>query len=65
MFLADHVPIAAGEVRVVDRAGDETRVGPLDEEQRDAVMNGLLTLGEVMRSEGLKASQLDLPLEGK
>jgi hypothetical protein len=39
-------------------------VGALEESQREAVMNGLFTLGEVMRSEGLKA-QLELPIEDK
>jgi len=67
VVLTTHSPdllsmLAADEVRVVDRAEDETRVGPLEESQRDAVMKGLFTLGEVMRSEGLKVGQLALPI---
>jgi predicted ATPase len=69
VVLTTHSPdllsmLSADEVRVVDRAEDETRVGALEESQREAVMNGLFTLGEVMRSEGLKA-QLELPIEDK
>jgi predicted ATPase len=69
VLLTTHSPdllalLRADEVRVVERVGDETRVAALDEAQRNLVTDGLFSLGEVMRSEGLRAQQLDLPLDG-
>lgn len=49
----------AEEVRVVVRGPDGTTVSPMSGPQRTAVREGLLTLGEVLRTEGL---QPDLPL---
>lgn len=68
VVLTTHSPdllslLSADEVRVVDRVGDETRIAPLDEAQRAVVTRGLFSLGEVMRSEGLRPKQLVLPLE--
>jgi predicted ATPase len=51
----------AEEVRVVVRGPDGTTVSPMSAPQRTAVREGLLTLGEVMRTEGL---QPDLPQAG-
>ena len=70
VVLTTHSPdllalLAADDVRVVERADDETRVAPLHEAQRDVVNRGLFSLGEVMRSEGLRPKQLELPLEGE
>jgi predicted ATPase len=70
VVLTTHSPdllslLSADEVRVVERLGDETGVAPLDEAQRDVVTSGLFSLGEVMRSEGLRPKQLELPLEGE
>jgi predicted ATPase len=70
VVLTTHSPdllslLSADEVRVVERIGDETRVAPLDESQRDVVRRGLFSLGDVMRSEGLRPKQLDLPVEGE
>jgi predicted ATPase len=70
VVLTTHSPdlltlLSADEVMVVERVGDETRVAPLDEAQRDLVTRGLFSLGEVMRSEGLRPKQLELPLEGE
>lgn len=70
VVLTTHSPdllslLSADEVRVVERVGDETRVAPLDEAQRDLVTRGLFSLGEVMRSEGLRPKQLELPLVGE
>jgi len=70
VVLTTHSPdllslLSADSVRVVERVGDETRVAPLDESQRDLVARGLFSLGDVMRSEGLRPKQLDLPLEGE
>ena len=49
------------EVRVVMRGPDGTAVSAMAEPQRTAVREGLLTLGEVLRTEGL---QPDMPLAG-
>jgi predicted ATPase len=49
----------ADEVRVVIRGPNGTTVSPMAGPQRAAVREGLLTLGEVLRTEGL---QPDLPL---
>jgi predicted ATPase len=70
VVLTTHSPdllslLSTDEVRVVERSGDETRIGPLDDAQRDLVKQGLFTLGEVMRSEGLKPKQLELSLDGE
>jgi predicted ATPase len=47
------------DVRVVLRGPEGTTVAAMSAEQRDAVRTGLLTLGEVLRTEGL---QQELPL---
>lgn len=70
VVLTTHSPdllsmLSADEVRVVERIGDETRIAPLDDAQRDVVTRGLFSLGDVMRSEGLRPKQLDLPLVGE
>ncbi len=44
----------ADDVRVVERADGVTTVSPLDKTQRDAVRQRLLTLGDLVRMEGLK-----------
>ncbi|MBX3226792.1 MAG: AAA family ATPase [Labilithrix sp.] len=67
VVLTTHSPdllslLSAEEVRVVTRVDDETRVEELDEAQRDVVTRGLFSLGDVMRSEGLRPQQLALPL---
>lgn len=46
--------VSAEEVRVVERRDGVTTVQPMAEEQKDLVKRGLLTLGEVLRTEGLK-----------
>ena len=66
VVLTTHSPdllalLSADEVRVVERSGDETQVAPLDDAQREVVTQGLFSLGDVMRAEGLRARQLDLP----
>lgn len=55
------LPVEA--VRVVERVGGETTVAALDDAQREVVSDGLFSLGEVMRAEGLRARQMSLPLE--
>lgn len=47
----------AEEVRVVVRGPDGTTVSPMSAPQRTAVREGLLTLGEVLRTEGLQPEQ--------
>lgn len=49
----------AEEIRVVLRGPEGTTVAPMSPPQREAVREGLLTLGEVLRTEGL---QQELPL---
>jgi len=49
----------ADDVRVVVRVQEGTTVAPMSTAQRDVVRGGLLTLGEVLRTEGL---QPELPL---
>jgi predicted ATPase len=50
--LLEHV--RAEEVRVVERRDGVTTVQPMAEVQKELVQRGLLTLGEVLRTEGLK-----------
>lgn len=52
--------VSADDVRVVVRGSDGTSVAPMSADQRKAVRDGLLTLGDVLRTEGL---QPQLPLE--
>lgn len=47
------------EIRVVERRQGETTVAPLDANQRELVRKHLLTLGEMLRTEGLK-QQIEL-----
>jgi predicted ATPase len=66
VLLTTHSPelldlMDADDVRVVLRDQEGTTVAPMSSAQRDAVRSGLLTLGEVLRTEGL---QQDLPLVG-
>jgi predicted ATPase len=51
----------AEDVRVVVRGPKGTTVAPMEASQREAVREGLLTLGDVLRTEGL---QPELPLAG-
>jgi predicted ATPase len=44
----------ADEVRVVERHDGVTTVSPMEESQREAVKERLLTLGDLMRMEGLR-----------
>jgi predicted ATPase len=55
--LLDH--FEADYIRVVHRAGDATRISPMDEDQRNAVRDSLATLGEVLRHEGLKPAKTE------
>lgn len=66
VILTTHSPdlldlVSADEVRVVTRSDDETTVSPLDPEQLSVVKRGLFSLGEVMRAEGLRPQQQELP----
>lgn len=51
--------VDAADVRVVVREGGVTSAGAMDEGQRDIVREGLMSLGEVLRTEGLR---IQLPL---
>jgi predicted ATPase len=66
VVLTTHSPdllalLSADEVRVVERSGDETQVAPLEDAQREVVTQGLFSLGDVMRAEGLRPKQMELP----
>jgi predicted ATPase len=52
------------DVRVVLRGQEGTSVAPMSAAQRDAVRNGLMTLGEVMRTEGLQQQVLPSMVAG-
>ena len=59
VLLTTHSPellnlVKADEVRVVARSNSGTRIGGMAEDQRDAVTRGLLRLGELMTTEGLR-----------
>lgn len=48
-------------IRVVERRNGVTNVGPVHQEQRDAIKSRLLTVGDVVDMEGgLKQDELDL-----
>ncbi len=52
-------------VRVVERdAEGRTRVGRMDATQREVVTRRLMTLGEIMRTEGLRQAVAPLEAEG-
>ncbi len=51
----------AEDVRVVRRVEGTTTVGLMAEHQRDAVKSGLMTLGDVLRTEGIAQQELPLP----
>jgi predicted ATP-binding protein involved in virulence len=55
--------VKVGDVRVVERRDGATMIARMSEDQRELVKNGLMTLGEVMRSGGIQPQpeQLDLP----
>lgn len=48
-------------VRVVERRDGQTTVTPLEESQRRVVQEGLFSLGEVLRTEGLRQMELRFP----
>lgn len=59
VILTTHSPelldlLTAEELRVVERSDGVTSVAPLDEDQRHLVRDHLMTLGEVLRTEGLR-----------
>jgi predicted ATPase len=65
IVLTTHSPelldrIDADDVRVVERNDGVTTVARMADHQRDAVRNGLLSLGEVLRTEGLRQQPLSL-----
>lgn len=57
--------VAPDDVRVVERSAQgETRVTRLAASQRELVRKNLMTLGEVMRTEGLEPEQLSMDHSG-
>ena len=66
VLLTTHSPellslVKADEVRVVKRSGSGTRIGEMAERQRDTVEKGLLGLGELMTTEGLRLREHGVP----
>ncbi len=55
--------VEANEVLVVERTDGATSIRPMDEGQQEAVQNGLLRLGELMTTEGLRQLKLGLDTE--
>ena len=47
---------SADQLRVVERIGTETQIGPIDEGQREAINNQLFSAGDLLRIEGLHVS---------
>lgn len=65
VLLTTHSPdllelLDADTVRVVERHDGATTVEPLEDSQRAVVREGLFSLGEVLRSEGLRQQDLGL-----
>ncbi len=54
----------ADDVRVVLRDQEGTRVAPMASSQHEAVRSGLLTLGDVLRTEGFQQQELPLASAG-
>ena len=44
---------AAEEIRVVENVGGVTKIGPLDQHQREVLNQKLFSLGDLLRVEGL------------
>ena len=47
---------SADQLRVVERVGTETQIGPIDEGQREAINTQLFSAGDLLRIEGLHVS---------
>ncbi len=47
---------SADQLRVVERVGTETQIGPIDEGQREAINAQLFSAGDLLRIEGLHVS---------
>lgn len=47
---------SADQLRVVERVGTKTKIGPIDEGQREAINNQLFSAGDLLRIEGLHVS---------
>ena len=54
---------SADQLRIVERIGTETRIGPIDEGQREAINKQLFSAGDLLRIEGLhvSAQEEDVP----
>ena len=46
----------ADQLRVVERVGTQTRIGPIDDGQREAINSQLFSAGDLLRIEGLHVS---------
>ena len=52
---------SADQLRVVERVGTDTRIGPIDEGQREAINAQLFSAGDLLRIEGLHVSSQEEP----
>ena len=69
VILTTHSPellelVSPEDVRVVEKIGGITRVSAISDEQKDSVRQGLMTLGEIHRTEGIQSTQTALELDG-
>ncbi len=53
---------SADQLRIVERIGTETQIGPIDEGQREAINSQLFSAGDLLRIEGLHVSSPEEPV---
>ena len=53
---------SADELRIVERISTETRIGPIDEGQRETINSQLFSAGDLLRIEGLHVSSQEEPV---
>lgn len=53
---------SADQLRIVERIGTETRIGPIDEGQREVINKQLFSAGDLLRIEGLHVSPQEEPV---
>jgi len=65
VILTTHSPevldrVRTSEIRVVKKVGETSSVGPLSEGQLEAVKDGLYSLGDFQRTDGLEQRQIEI-----
>ena len=53
---------SADQLRVVERVGTETKIGPIDKGQRETINKQLFSAGDLLRIEGLHVSPQEEPV---